>query len=372
MQIKRRAITVGTTFFLAAATGHVMQNGETISARLRGGETAPVLASVQATAATVVPSTAAASATSAIASAGAQGELRLPELLIPVRAPAIDPLPGRPVLTASGLPDLPAIEPAVLGSGVDLAERVEALDVAAATGNSAADANYTVFGIACADPQLTLESGARAMLTATLSAPCFANERVTVIHEGLVFTLATDAAGDVEFTVPALSKVAAVKVRFSSGDEVAMSQVVTGLGSLNRVAVTWRGTEGLHLNAFENGSVFGGEGHVSQATPRDRATELGGFLVALGDATVDQPYLAEVYTAPVATSVDDIVVDVAVSEVNCGRLATGTMLDKRGDGDVVPTSLSFAMPGCDAIGGYVMLGLGPLPQMPVSLAANDG
>ena len=40
MQIKRRAITVGTTFFLAAATGHVMQNGETISARLRGAKSA--------------------------------------------------------------------------------------------------------------------------------------------------------------------------------------------------------------------------------------------------------------------------------------------------------------------------------------------
>ena len=35
MQIGRRVLTIGTTFFLAAATGHVMQNGDTIGERMR-------------------------------------------------------------------------------------------------------------------------------------------------------------------------------------------------------------------------------------------------------------------------------------------------------------------------------------------------
>ena len=34
--MKRRIIMAGTTFFLAAATGHVMQNGDAIGAKLRG------------------------------------------------------------------------------------------------------------------------------------------------------------------------------------------------------------------------------------------------------------------------------------------------------------------------------------------------
>ena len=306
MQIKRRAITVGMTFFLAAATGHVMQNGDTISARLRGVDPAPapVLASVETTAAIITPAVAPASKPDAapeatVLQANATGE---PDAAAP-GAPAADThLP--PLKVLSGLPNFPAVQPTPLASGVQLAERIETLDTGAVSTESAADQNYTVFGIACADPSITLEPMARAMLKMTLSAPCFANERVTITHEGLVFAMTTDKAGELVVVVPALAPTARMDVRFASGDSISASEPVSGLDGLNRVAVVWRGAEGLQLGAYENGATFGGAGHVSAGQPRARGPDAGARLVTLGDAPLDHTLMAQVYPAPPPTLLD--------------------------------------------------------------------
>ncbi|MCB2115842.1 MAG: hypothetical protein KDE00_05940 [Rhodobacteraceae bacterium] len=367
MQIKRRAITVGTTFFLAAATGHVMQNGETISARLRGGDAAPAAVLVSAT-----PTVAAAPAPAPVVQASVTpGDMGLPKVAMPEEAPVIAPASLPLVTTASGLPDLPAAQPAPLKAGTALAQRVDALDPAAPKTQSAADANYTAFGIACADPVMSMEVAARAMLKVHVAAPCFANERVTVTHEGLMFTVATDVAGDADFVIPAMAQQAFVNLHFASGDEIGMSQPVSGLEGLNRIAVLWSGGEGLHLSALEAGGGFGSAGHVSAAAPRDRGTSLGGFLVTLGDAAVDRPLMAEVYTAPVQAKVDEVIVEAAVTDETCGKVVNGAIVGKRGLAPVTHDTLSFAMPGCDAVGDQLMLSLGGLPQGPVALAASD-
>ncbi|WP_347311780.1 hypothetical protein [Defluviimonas sp. SAOS-178_SWC] len=371
MQIKRRAITVGTTFFLAAATGHVMQNGDTISARLRGGDTPeqPVLARVEATAAVLAPAPNAAPAVTdpdpAVAS---------PPII--AAAPAAVPEPETPdaivevaaLRSVPGLPDLPSAEPKPLVAGTLLAARVEGLDRGYVRPKTAADATYSVFGIACADNRLSLDTSARAMLRVTLSAPCFPNERVVISHSGLIFATATDKAGDLDLMLPALAAEARVDLHIGADEVMSATHEVMGLDALNRVAIQWQGVEGFHLSAFENGAAFGMPGHVSDSQPRDRATSDGGFLTLLGDPSVDHPMLAEVYTAPVATRVDDIVVEAEVSAATCGRALDGEALRMAAGSPAEIEPLSFEMPGCDAVGDFLMLSLGPVADLPVAVA----
>ena len=393
MQIKRRAVTVGTTFFLAAATGHVMQNGDAISAKLRGidAKEQPVLASVEATVATIpavvpaakpaptdapvtdvatiTPPAAAPEEAPAAAMELAAASSETPEPAAVTEAAPSDALP-QPVVTASGLPDLPMVEPAALAPDRRLAGRIGKLDAGYVRADTAADANYTVFGIACGDPALTLEPSARAMVKVSLAAPCYPNERVTITHAGLVFAMATDQAGDLEITVPALTDDARVDVKFTSGDTVSATRAVTGLDALARVAIQWQGIDGFHVHAFENGADFNMPGHVSALSPRDRATGEGGFLTVLGDPAVDHPLMAEVYTAPAGTSVTEMLVEAPVTENTCGHLLSGQAV--RMVPDAMPTreSLSFAMPGCDATGDSLMLGLAPLAVPAVAVAQS--
>lgn len=366
MQIGRRAITVGTTFFLAAATGHVMQNGETISARLRGAHVpeTPVLASVESTAATL-PAL-------APKPAPADRDTR-PEILTAAAEPAAPVAPAVPEAaapgrTVSGLPDLPADQPAMLAADRRLAGRIGKLDTGYTRPETAADAAYDVFGIACTDPVLKLEPSARAMLKLTLSAPCFANERVTLSHAGLDFAAATDRGGELRLMLPAMSETARVEVRFASGEAVAAERRVTGLDSLARVAVQWRGAEGLHLHAFEAGASFDMPGHVSAAAPRDRLTRDGGFLTLLGDPAVDRPLMAEVYSAPAGTTLGEMAVEARVTEATCGRMLGGQVLRMVAGREPAAEPLSFAMPGCDAAGDSLMLGLAPVAVPALAMA----
>ena len=374
MQIKRRAITVGTTFFLAAATGHVMQNGDAISARLLGADNPeqPVLASVEMTAGVLASAPASAPLPPAKPAAA---ETAAPEAAPPAVATPAPYLPDAILdVTAArsvpGLPDLPAAEPKPLVAGTLLAARLERLDKGYVRPETAADANYSVFGIACGDSTLSLEATARAMLRVTLSAPCFPNERVVISHSGLTVAVATDKAGDLDLMLPALAAEATVNVRIGTEEVMSATHDVTGLDALSRVAVQWEGAEGFHLSAFENGAAFGMPGHVSATQPRDRATSDGGFLTVLGDPAVDHPMLAEVYTAPVATRVDDIVVEAEVSAATCGRALDGAMLRMAPGATVQSEPLSFAMPGCDAVGDFLMLSLGPVAEAPVAVALS--
>ncbi|MFN6951431.1 MAG: hypothetical protein ACK4NE_02390 [Albidovulum sp.] len=383
MQIKRRAITAGTTFFLAAATGHVMQNGETISARLRG-DAAPkthVLAGVISTAGTVTPAPAAGPISdpapvtvrdpAATQPAPADAEALITAATISASAPMKGAEQAVPVssMTRSGLPDLPHIEPVALGSDLRLAGRIGALETGYIRAKSAADANYSVFGIACADPQLELESSARGMVKLTLAAPCFANERVMVTHAGLAVAMATDATGDLSIILPALASPARVDVRFATGETVSASQLVTGLDSLARIGIQWQGAEGFRLHAFENGAGFDMPGHVSAAAPRDRATGEGGFLTVLGDPTVDHPLMAEIYTAPAGTVLSEILVEAPVTSATCGRMLAGQALRLMPGAAAASETVSVAMPGCDAVGDSVMLGLASTAVPDVAMVA---
>ena len=364
MQVKRRAVMVGTTFFLAAATGHLMQNGDIISERLQGVREAK-----------------APQAAPAPAPAVAVNQVKAPDIIAApvVQSSAAETAFSAAVLTAASktdtliktLPDFPAVQPSPFSPAKVLAARMDALDSRYERPETDADAAYSVFGIACTPSTMTLEPGARAMLKLALTASCYPNESVRVSHAGLNFAVATDIGGEMELVMPAMASEALVEVHFGSVEKVSAQQSVSGLDALSRVAVQWEGPDALHLNAYENGATFGEAGHVSSAHPRGRATSLGGFLTLLGDSEIEQPMLAEVYTAPEGTKLDALVLEAVVTEGNCGQTITGQTLRVRPDGEPEASEVSFAMPDCDAVGDYLALDLTQAAPPDLTVALGD-
>jgi hypothetical protein len=358
MQVRRRALMAGATFLLAAATGHVMQSGDTISARLRG------MAMIQEGITPVPAETAVTPLQASLQTETAPGQADATTAAM--AAPSALP----------ELPDLPAAQPMALSAGVLLSARLDRLD-SYRRPVSDADARYDGFGFPCVSPTLTLGRAEPALVTLAVSAPCHPLEPVTIRHAGLVVTMLTDAAGLIDTALPALSRDARISIAFADGEAAEAAQTVTGLERLRRVAVQWRGRPGLRLNAYENGAEHGAEGHVLAAAPRGPANAEGGFLMVLGDPSITAPMLAEVYTLPTAPAsrpvTAELVVEAEVTASACGRILHGEAIYARADAEPRREPLRLAMPGCDAMGDFVMLALPDLPgpdlPEPVNVAA---
>lgn len=349
----------GTTFFLAAATGHVMQNGNEIGARLRGtfaepqpAAEAPAAAprvSKATTVAAVVPVMTKSSAPAATAPSG-----------------GTTPQPAS--LTADALPELPAESAAPLGSGQVLQARMTRTADSYVRPATAADAEYSVFGIPCGAKELSLGLAARGTLKLALSAPCHPGERVVLSHAGLRFAMLTDAAGQLRVTIPAMEEKAAVAAGFANGDVLKAERQVPNLGTLRRVAIA--GTGELHLTVYENGAVFGAEGQYSAARAGDPEAIDGASVVTLGDAGLDDPLIAEVYTASAAARSVAVEAEAEVTARNCGRSVRARFLSMSAGKPVANEALTQAMPDCDAVGDLV---LAPLPGWdgPLTVAASE-
>ena len=80
-----------------------------------------------------------------------------------------------------------------------------------------------------------------AMVTLTLDAPCAVNERLTVHHNGMMFTETTDAAGRLTVTVPALTEQAVFILALTNGDGAVAQATVSELGQYERTTLQWRG-----------------------------------------------------------------------------------------------------------------------------------
>lgn len=358
MQVRRRVLMAGATFLLAAATGHVMQSGDAISARLRSVSQVDEVMRPVPGATAVTPLQA-----SLMRQSGPDDVIIAAEIAVAGAGPAPQPLPVRADLPA--LPDLPAAGPTPFTAGVLLSGRLDGLDTYQRPA-SAADARYDAFGIPCAAPVLTLAATEAALLAVTIAASCHPDERMTIHHAGLIFTMQTDTAGQVWVLLPALTRDAEVSIGFNDGDKARAVQTVEGLAAMSRVAVQWRGRPGFRLNVYEDGAAFGQAGHVTASDPRDPATTEGGFLMLLGDPAVEAPMLAEVYTLPEGPPARpvkaELTIEAEVTGSACGRILHGEALYARAGAEPRRDPLRLAMPGCDAMGDFVMLALPDLPR----------
>lgn len=394
--MKRRIIMAGTTFFLAAATGHVMQNGNAIVAKLRGTAgsaqpaaeaTPPVPAAAPAvaqatttpTAAVLVANTSAlpiaptsavttpavpvASAPAAKPAAASTGVATATPAITPAVASA--PAAVRP---AGSLPDLPVIKAKVLDSGTVLAARMDAVSDKYQRPKTDADEDYSVFGIPCGTSKLDLSLGARGTLKAVLAAPCHPEERVVFSHAGLSFTLLTDAAGNASVTIPAMATDAKVDAGFASGEVLSAERNVPDLETLRRVALSGGGE--LRLNAFENGAARGADGHYSIERSGDPTAADSATVVTLGDATMEDAKVVEVYTASAGAKSVEIEADGLATADSCGRTAKARIISMVAGKPGMNEVLSQAMPSCDALGDMVQT---PLPGWdgPLTVATSQ-
>jgi hypothetical protein len=345
MPMKRRIVMAGTTFFLAAATGHVMQNGETIGAKLRGA----------------LPSSGAVAA--------AQPETRTSIAITPAPQPTDAVLvagTAAVVAPASGLPDLPGGQAQTLNSGVLLAARMDAVADSYTRPATDADVEYSVFGIPCGSSKLDLSIGAGGTLRAALSAPCHPDERVVFSHAGLSFAKLTDAAGSAVVTIPAMLADATVDAGFANGEVLSAARDVPDLESLRRMALSGDGA--FHLNAYEDGAAYGAAGHYSALSPADPAAAAA--IVVLGDAVMDDPKIVEIFTASKDAGSVTFEAEAEATVATCGRMLKADVVTMAAGKIGMRETLKQAMPDCDAVGDLV---LSPLPGWdgPLSVATSQ-
>ncbi|MGR3434411.1 MAG: hypothetical protein ACU0CO_05910 [Shimia sp.] len=275
----------------------------------------------------------------------ATASLRSGRDLPEAEAPAPQPAPAEALLASLATPETAAPAPMATEA---VAEPVQ---VAAAPATRRADS-------AACEPFMAARAAPAAMVELLLSAPCNSNETFTVHHEGMMFSAETDLAGNATVQAPALSRDAIFIAAFDSGIGALAETEVGDLDAYDRVVLQWQGPAGFEVHAMEDGANYGEPGHVWRETPRDAATAAagaGGFLTQLG-ADGDKARNAEVYTIARASGGDvGLSVEAAVTLSNCAQEVDAQTLQRTGGATLRIRDLSLPLPGCEAIGEYLVL-----------------
>ena len=309
------------TFATAFGAGYIMQNGDSLSAFFTGENIAPD--SVQLASASIPLTTA----------TDASSVMQVPRLT----AATLEPVPRLP-------------NP---GSLVRAGSADRVLPRADSTERSA-------FGMEC-DVTFGVTKSAAAMAALSISAPCHLDERVVITHEGLTFAVQTSNTGTLDVSVPVLATDASFTVRFADGSFHTADLIVDELREYDRVALNWTGRGAFHIHALEFGAAYGDTGHVSAVTPRsaDTAGGRGGFLTQLGDPIIENPVLAEVYTFPTHGTrrygVVRLNVEAEINAYTCEKDVDARALQLNAGVTPQWVDLTLAMPGCDAIGDFLVL-----------------
>ncbi|WP_224824317.1 hypothetical protein [Cognatishimia sp. MH4019] len=309
---KKQIVTAGATLGIALATGFVMQNGDAVASRLGDA---------------------------------------------PEAQPQAEPAEAPAVVQSSILPSLP--ETPAEPEPVEMAALEE--DVTVTTDIAPPPAPAAEPELVC-ETTLQAEATAAAMVRLDLMSACHPNERVTIHHEGMMFTAETDTNGAVSVDVPALNQ-SAIFIAAFPNNEGAMSQIdVPSLEFYDRVVLQWRGENALQLHAREFGADYGEEGHVWSETTRDAsvaATGQGGFITTLGSGSDDTALLAEIYSFPTGFMTDDgevaLSVEAEVTAKNCARDIEAQSIQISPEAEPAVVDLVLSVPGCDAVGDFLVL-----------------
>lgn len=207
---------------------------------------------------------------------------------------------------------------------------------------------------------LTGEAQPAAMAVLTMSFPCQPNARVTLHHQGMIITVMTDETGHAEVAVPALAENAVFIAALPNGEGAMTSLRMPDVALFDRAVLLWQGETGLGLHALEFGAQYDEPGHVWNGSPGDPGVdETSGFLVRLGDAAANDPYMAEIYTFPSgvtsATGEVQLSVEAEITPDNCDQQIAAQSIQIFPNAETEAADLVMAIPACDAVGDYLVL-----------------
>ncbi len=343
---KLRLITGAVVVAAAAGSGYYMQSGAPGTTTLAN---APVQAtiSLEALAADQAP--------------------RAPAYLPEADAPLVTRAATQPVaLLQEDAPNLPVPgTPEAATLTPVMAEPSQALGEGAPAASAAGPSVECEVGF-------TANAAPGAMVELTLEAPCYGGQTVDIFHARTRFSTMLDERGLMQVAVPALEEDAFFNALFADGRTEVADILMLTMQDYQRYALFWKGEAGFDLYALENGAEYGAPGMVSAQQPYDAQRAIageGGFLTRLG--TDAGGYHTIIYSWPSrladAGPAPEVFIEAEVLEENCGREITATMLTTRDSQVPQSVPLFMEVPGCEAIGRYLVL---KNPPLPVRIAAN--
>lgn len=214
------------------------------------------------------------------------------------------------------------------------------------------------------DCQITADARptAAAMVHLTMAAPCFANERVTVHHNGMIFTEVTDADGELDLSVPALVREAVFVIAFSNAEGAVAQTIVEDLEDFDRIVLQWKGSTGFQIHAREFGADYGDAGHIWRDTPGTipaAITGQSGFTMRYGNAETPDALMAEIYTFPKVANAQfglvELTVETEVADLNCGNEIEAQAIQIEAGAAMETRNLTLSVPECDAKGSFLVL-----------------
>lgn len=218
--------------------------------------------------------------------------------------------------------------------------------------------NVSAFGLPCG-LVVTATALPRAMIALDIMDPCRPDTHIEISHAGLTFDAQTDLMGLLTIDIPAFETPAFVTIRDAAGESQMAMAGLPDLADYVRVAIAWEGDLGLELHAFENDAAFGEPGHVWQEAPGDM-TGMGmgdtGFLTILGDPAKGNARQLQIYTINRAQAADlRLTVDIPIKAETCGRPLAAQALRLSESGTPESRPIALTMPGCEALGDFLML-----------------
>jgi hypothetical protein len=364
MDLKKSGIRAGAVLVMALAAGHLVQTMNDTktasSTRIKPSSieqvsagTEPAAATAPAKADPVMPATASLGGVATEApKADPAPVLTAAEPVVPApadTAPVLAALPDPAASVADGLEppatDLAKVEPPGPAPLVDDAPAIA----------TASDCST----------DLALAAGPQAMIAVTLMAPCRAGERVVLRHAGLAVAEVLPADGKLILDLPALNATGEVSVLFPDAEIATGAVAIPEALAIRRFGMQWMADDAFQLHVLEAGADYNQPGHVWADAP---VSPNGGYMMALGNPTLDLPMMAAVYTWPADQGIPaDVMVESVVTEMTCGRELLGETLAMQG-GTVTVTDLTLAMPECDALGDILVL---KNPGLDVTLTASN-
>jgi hypothetical protein len=201
-----------------------------------------------------------------------------------------------------------------------------------------------------------------ALVELDLAAPCSPSARATIHHQGMIFTVVTDASGAANVTVPALAESAVFMADLGEGGGAVAVVTVPDLAEFDRAVLQWQGTVGPEIHALEFGAGYGDAGHVWHGAPRAADAALagtGGFLMRLGDGAGLNPHMAEVYTYPSGASRQSgevtFTVEAVVTDDTCGRDLAAQTIQVSPGAEPFAFDLIMSVPDCEFIGEILVM-----------------